>query len=112
MRASLIIDRIFHTLARRWLLFLNLAVALYVGLPMLAPVLMNAGLTGPVSYTHLDVYKRQISIVAGKSVVVATEAEMEHGWRGLTRIESVPIRVIRVSFLLVTSCLLYTSRCV
>ena len=43
------IDRIFHTLARRWLLFLNLGVALYVGLPMLAPVLMHAGATGPAA---------------------------------------------------------------
>lgn len=43
----MIIDRLIYTLARRWLLFLNLLVALYVGLPMLAPVLMQAGLTGP-----------------------------------------------------------------
>jgi uncharacterized membrane protein len=46
------IDRIFYTLARRWLLFLNLAVAVYVGLPILAPVLMNAGLTGPASLIY------------------------------------------------------------
>ena len=50
----MIIDRIFHTLARRWLLFLNLAVALYVALPMLAPVLMNAGLTGPAALLYLS----------------------------------------------------------
>lgn len=43
----MIIDRMIYTLARRWLLFLNLLVALYVGLPMLAPVFMQAGLTGP-----------------------------------------------------------------
>ncbi len=48
----MIIDRMLHTLARRWLLFLNLAVALYVGLPMLAPVLMNAGLTGPATLLY------------------------------------------------------------
>ncbi len=46
------INRIFYTLARRWLLFMNLAVAVYVGLPMLAPVLMNAGLTGPASLLY------------------------------------------------------------
>ena len=48
----MILDRIFHTLARRWLLFLNLALAFYVGLPMLAPVLMNAGLTGPAALLY------------------------------------------------------------
>ncbi len=48
----MILDRIFYTLSRRWLLFLNLLVAIYVGLPMLAPVLMNAGLTGPASLLY------------------------------------------------------------
>ena len=47
----MIIDRIFYTLARRWLLFINLAVGIYVGLPILAPVLMNAGMTGPASFS-------------------------------------------------------------
>jgi len=46
------IDRIFYTLARRWLLFINLAVGIYVGLPILAPVLMNAGMTGPASLIY------------------------------------------------------------
>ncbi len=41
----MIIDRILMHVTRRWLLFLNLVVALYVGLPMMAPVLMNAGMT-------------------------------------------------------------------
>ena len=66
MRASLIIDRIFHTLARRWLLFLNLAVALYVGLPMLAPVLMNAGLTGPATLLY-RVYSPMCHQLASRS---------------------------------------------
>lgn len=48
----MIIDRIFYTLARRWLLFFNLALAVYVGLPMLAPVLMNAGLTAPAALLY------------------------------------------------------------
>lgn len=46
------IDRIFYTLSRRWLLFLNLLVALYVGLPMLAPVLLHGGLTGPANLIY------------------------------------------------------------
>jgi len=48
----MIIDRIFYTLARRWLLFMNLAVGIYVGLPILAPVLMNAGMTGPANLLY------------------------------------------------------------
>ena len=48
----MILDRIFYTLARRWLFFLNLLVAVYVGLPMLAPVLMNAGQTGPAALIY------------------------------------------------------------
>ena len=48
----MIIDRIFYTLARRWLLFINLAVGIYVGLPILAPVLMNAGITGPANLLY------------------------------------------------------------
>ena len=62
----MIIDRIFHTLARRWLLFLNLAVALYVGLPMLAPVLMNAGLTGPAALLY-RVYSPMCHQLASRS---------------------------------------------
>lgn len=39
-------DRISYWIANRWLLLLNLLVFLYVGLPFLAPALMNAGLPG------------------------------------------------------------------
>ncbi|TAK11524.1 MAG: DUF2085 domain-containing protein [Anaerolineae bacterium] len=39
-------DRISWWISNRWLLSLNLVVFLYVGLPFLAPVLMNAGLPG------------------------------------------------------------------
>lgn len=48
----MIIDRIFYTLARRWLLFMNLAVGIYVGLPILAPVLMHVGMTGPANLIY------------------------------------------------------------
>jgi uncharacterized membrane protein len=43
----MIIDRILYTFARRWLLFANLFFAFYAGLPILAPVFMQVGLTGP-----------------------------------------------------------------
>jgi uncharacterized membrane protein len=41
------LDKAIFRLARHWLLAVNLAVLLYVGLPVLAPVLMNLGLTAP-----------------------------------------------------------------
>ena len=62
----MIIDRIFYTLARRWLLFFNLALAIYVGLPMLAPVLMNAGLTGPANVLY-RVYSPMCHQLASRS---------------------------------------------
>lgn len=39
-------DRLILGLTRRWLLVFNLVIGIYVGLPWLAPVLMNAGFEG------------------------------------------------------------------
>lgn len=46
-------DRFLYWFSRRWLAVFNLIAAVYVGLPILAPVLMQAGLTTParVIYT-------------------------------------------------------------
>ncbi len=41
------INRLAAWLARHWLALFNCAVAVFIGLPFLAPVLMEAGLTGP-----------------------------------------------------------------
>lgn len=41
------IDRLAIGLARHWLALFNVIVALFVGLPFLAPLLMQAGATGP-----------------------------------------------------------------
>ena len=41
------LDRIIYRISRRWLLVFNIIVGIYVGLPLLAPILMNAGVTGP-----------------------------------------------------------------
>jgi uncharacterized membrane protein len=41
------IDRAILGFARNWLLSFNLIVGIYVGLPILAPALMQAGITGP-----------------------------------------------------------------
>jgi len=45
-------DRVILSLARHWLLFLNLAIFIYVGLPFAAPVLMQAGATGPARVVY------------------------------------------------------------
>lgn len=47
------IDRLVYWISRHWLALFNVLVAVYVGLPLLAPVLMNVGATGParVIYT-------------------------------------------------------------
>lgn len=45
-------DRLVNGIARHWLLLFNLAVAVYVGLPFLAPVLMEAGATAPASVIY------------------------------------------------------------
>jgi uncharacterized membrane protein len=41
------VDRFLYTFSRRWLTIINVVVALYVMLPMLAPALMKVGLQGP-----------------------------------------------------------------
>ncbi|MBP6473276.1 MAG: DUF2085 domain-containing protein [Chloroflexi bacterium] len=41
------IDKFIYKFSRHWLAFFNILIAIYVGLPMLAPVLMEAGLTRP-----------------------------------------------------------------
>jgi len=41
------VDKAIFQLAKHWLLLANLLWGLYVGLPLLAPVLMDAGWTGP-----------------------------------------------------------------
>jgi len=46
-RLSLAIDRAVYWFTRHWLAVFNAAIAVYVGLPLLAPVLMQAGATGP-----------------------------------------------------------------
>jgi uncharacterized membrane protein len=43
----ILIDKTIFRLAKHWLLLLNLATGLYVGLPLLAPILMEAGWTVP-----------------------------------------------------------------
>lgn len=45
-------DGLVRSIARRWLALVNGIVALYLFLPILAPVLANAGLTAPASFIY------------------------------------------------------------
>jgi len=49
-------DRAMHWVSRHYLALLNLVMLVYFGLPMLAPALMNAGLTGPAAIIY-TIYK-------------------------------------------------------
>lgn len=68
----MIVDRFIYALSRRWLFFINLLVALYVGLPMLAPVLMQAGLTGPARILY-TIYSPMCHQLASRSFFVFGE---------------------------------------
>jgi uncharacterized membrane protein len=46
------IDKTIFQLAKHWLALANIIWGLYVGLPILAPVLMDAGLTGPANVIY------------------------------------------------------------
>ena len=49
-------DRIMYWISKHYLAMLNVVMLLYFGLPILAPVLMNAGATGPANVIY-TVYK-------------------------------------------------------
>ena len=46
------VDRAILWMSRRWLLVFSLLVGTYVSVPFLAPILMNAGLTGPATVIY------------------------------------------------------------
>jgi uncharacterized membrane protein len=50
--AAVLADKAIYRLAKHWLLLANLFWGLYVGLPLLAPVLMNAGWTLPAKVIY------------------------------------------------------------
>ena len=52
-RAAAFGDRLVLGIARHWVAVFSLALALYVGLPFLAPALMQVGLTGPARLIYL-----------------------------------------------------------
>lgn len=60
------IDRSIYWFSKHWLAVFNAVIALYVGLPMLAPVLMNAGVTGPANIIY-TLYKPMCHQMASRS---------------------------------------------
>lgn len=65
-RFSVRVDKAIYWLSRHWLAVLNTLVAIYVGLPILAPVLMNAGATGPARAIY-TVYSPMCHQMASRS---------------------------------------------
>ena len=49
-------DRVMYWISRHYLAVLNIVILFYFGLPILAPVMMNAGVTGPAKVIY-TVYK-------------------------------------------------------
>ena len=62
----LVANRFIYRLARNWVAVFSLLAAVYVGLPILAPVLMNAGITGPAR-TIYTVYSPMCHQMASRS---------------------------------------------
>ncbi|MFQ5400564.1 MAG: DUF2085 domain-containing protein [Anaerolineae bacterium] len=60
------LDRLIYRFSRRWLTVLNVIVAFYIGLPVLAPVLMNAGVTAPARVIYA-VYSPMCHQMASRS---------------------------------------------
>ncbi|MEZ4643250.1 MAG: DUF2085 domain-containing protein [Chloroflexota bacterium] len=60
------IDRGIYWFSKHWLAIFNAVIALYVGLPILAPVLMHAGITGPAT-TIYTLYKPMCHQMASRS---------------------------------------------
>lgn len=46
------LNKLVYRLSKNWIMVFNLVVGIYVGLPILAPILMNAGVNGPASLIY------------------------------------------------------------
>lgn len=60
------LDKLIYRLSRNWVTAVNLLLAIYVGLPILAPVLMNVGLTLPARAIY-TVYRPMCHQMATRS---------------------------------------------
>jgi len=59
-------DRLIYRLSRHWLALFNIVLAVYVGLPALAPALMSQGITGPARLIY-TVYSPMCHQMASRS---------------------------------------------
>ena len=69
---TLAIDRMVYGLTRHWLAIFNIVIAIYVGLPLLAPVLMQTGATAPARLIYL-VYSPFCHQMASRSFFIFGE---------------------------------------
>ena len=53
-RIIILADRFLYWMSKRWVAIANSLAILYVGLPILAPVLMQVGLAGPAAVLYLS----------------------------------------------------------
>ena len=60
------VDRLLYNFSRHWLAVFNVIIAIYVGLPILAPVLMKAGARGPANVIY-TVYSPMCHQMASRS---------------------------------------------
>jgi uncharacterized membrane protein len=89
------LDRAIYRLSRHWLAVFNVVVAIYVSLPMMAPVLMNAGITGPARAIYV-VYSPMCHQMASRSFFLFGEQyayPRELAGTGLQSLESFMDRI-------------------
>jgi uncharacterized membrane protein len=60
------LDKMLYKFSRSWIFYINILVAIYVGLPILAPLLMNAGATGPARVLY-TIYRPMCHQMASRS---------------------------------------------
>lgn len=86
IQGVILMKRIVLALARHWLLVLNLMVAIWVGLPWLAPVFMQKGWTGAGNAVYL-LYAFQCHQLPERSFflfgreIMYSLAEIQNAWR-------------------------------
>ena len=66
------IDKIVYWLTRHWSAFFTLIAGIYVGLPILAPILMNAGITTPARAIY-TAYRPMCHQMASRSFFIGGE---------------------------------------
>ena len=65
-------DRLIYRFSRHWLAIFNIVVAIYVSLPVLAPVLMSSGINGPARLIY-SIYSPLCHQMASRSFFLGGE---------------------------------------